>query len=50
MRNVLAHMGDTPFILGADCTVPNTIDLDHIRWVIEALEPGFDRDLARACR
>ena len=41
VRNVLAHMGDTPFILGADCTVPNTIDLDHIRWVIEALEAGL---------
>ena len=40
VRNVLSHMGDTPFILGADCTVPNTIDLDHIRWVIEALEAG----------
>ena len=31
-----SHMGDTPFILGADCTVPNTIDPDHIRWVMEA--------------
>ena len=40
VRNVLSHMGDTPFILGADCTVPNTIDPDHIRWVMEALEAG----------
>lgn len=37
VRAVLEHMGDTPFILGADCTVPNTIDLDRIRWALEAL-------------
>ena len=38
VKAVLANMGDTPFILGADCTVPNTIDLDHIRWVMEAVK------------
>lgn len=35
---VLDEMKDTPFILGADCTVPPDIDLDHIRWVMDELE------------
>lgn len=35
---VLDEMRDTPFILGADCTVPADIDLDHIRWVMDELE------------
>lgn len=38
VRAVLDEMGDRPFILGADCTVPNTIELDHIRWVMEAVK------------
>lgn len=36
VHDLLTRMKGTPFIIGADCTVPNTIDLDHIRWVIEA--------------
>lgn len=38
VQGVLAEMKGTPFILGADCTVPNTIDLEHIRWVVEAVK------------
>lgn len=26
-----------PYIVGADCTVPNTIDLDHLTWAVEAV-------------
>ena len=33
---VLKEMEDTPFLLGADCTVPPDTDLDHIRWALEA--------------
>lgn len=35
---VAAEMKGVPFILGADCTVPPDIDLDHIRWVMDELE------------
>ena len=35
---VLAEMEGTPFILGADCTVPADIDQQRIRWVMEALK------------
>lgn len=38
VRAVLDSMEGTPFILGADCTVPNTIDIAHIRWVMEVLK------------
>lgn len=37
VRRVLAEMQGKPFILGADCTVPADIDLDHIRWVMDVL-------------
>ena len=41
---VLDEMGETPFILGADCTVPADIDLAHIRWVMDELERrAFER-------
>jgi len=40
VRDLLSRMNGTPFILGADCTVPSGIDLNHIRWVMEALKAG----------
>lgn len=40
VRDLLSRMAGTPFILGADCTVPSGIDLNHIRWVMEALKAG----------
>ena len=36
VRKVKDEMKNVPFILGADCTVPADIDLNHIRWAIEA--------------
>ena len=36
VRRVKAEMNGVPFILGADCTLPGTIDPDHIRWAVEA--------------
>lgn len=38
VKAVLDEMRGIPFILGADCTVPNTIDWEHIRWVMEAVK------------
>lgn len=35
VKRVLEEMKGTPFILGADCTVPNTIDLERIRMVVK---------------
>lgn len=39
---VLEEMKGVPFILGADCTIPNTTDLERVRWVVETVrrEPG----------
>lgn len=37
VRGVLTEMKGKPFILGADCTVPNDIDINHIRWVMETV-------------
>ncbi len=37
VRNVLKEMDGTPFLLGADCTVPPDTDWDHIRWALEAV-------------
>ncbi|MBR3873922.1 MAG: hypothetical protein IKJ26_07090 [Clostridia bacterium] len=37
VADVLRQMDGTPFLMGADCTVPPDIDFDHIRWVLEAL-------------
>ena len=36
VRQVRSEMKDVPFILGADCTLPATIDRNHIRWAVEA--------------
>ena len=38
VHDILNEMGDTPFILGADCTVPADIDLARFGWVLQALE------------
>ncbi len=35
---LLDEMGDVPFILGADCTVPSDIDTERFHWVREALD------------
>lgn len=35
VRDLLEEMKGIPFIIGADCTVPNTIDMNHICWVVE---------------
>lgn len=38
-KKLINDFGTTKgLILGADCTIPATIDTDHIRWVIEAAE------------
>lgn len=36
VRRVIREMDGTPFLLGADCTVPPDTSLDHIRWALEA--------------
>lgn len=36
VRSAIDMMEGTPFLLGADCTVPPDIDPDHIRWALEA--------------
>ena len=36
VRRLVSAYENTPFILGADCTVPPTTDYDHIRWAVEA--------------
>ena len=41
VRNVQSEMEGTPFLLGADCTVPPDIDLNRIRWVLEALRAEY---------
>ena len=38
VRSILDEMGDVPFILGADCTMPSDISAERFRWVREALE------------
>lgn len=35
VRRLLNEYGKTPFILGADCTLPPDIDWARIRWVVE---------------
>ena len=37
-KRLVADAGTVGTIIGADCTIPNDIDLDHIRWVIEAVQ------------
>jgi uroporphyrinogen decarboxylase len=36
VRNVLAEMGDKGFMLGAGCTLPPDISIDHLKWAREA--------------
>lgn len=36
-RQLVQENQGYPFIVGADCTVPNTIDLNHLTWAIEAV-------------
>lgn len=36
-RELVSKFGKTGIMLGADCTLPGSIDLDHIRWVVEAV-------------
>ena len=38
-RRLIADFGPQGLILGADCTLPTAIDLDHIRAVVEATAP-----------
>lgn len=37
-KKLIKEYGTTGLILGADCTIPEHIDTDHIRWVVEAAE------------
>lgn len=37
-RKTIADFGKTGLILGADCTIDNRIDHEHIRWVVEAAD------------
>ena len=37
-RKLLADAGRTGVILGADCTVPRDIDLEHLEWVRESAQ------------
>ena len=38
IRNLAASFdSDTGYMIGADCTLPGDIDLDHIRWVVDAV-------------
>lgn len=36
-KRLVREAGCAGTIIGADCTIPNDIDLDHIRWVVEAV-------------
>ena len=38
VRELVTEMGPTPFILGADCTVPSDFELERAGWILEALE------------
>ena len=38
VRKLLDEMGNVPFILGADCTVPSDIAVERFRWIWETLE------------
>ena len=38
VRELVKEMGPTPFILGADCTVPSDFELERAGWILEALE------------
>lgn len=37
-RELLESTGTTGVIIGADCTLPSDIDLNHLMWVVEAAE------------
>jgi uroporphyrinogen decarboxylase len=37
-QNLIRDAGEKGVIIGADCTVPNDIDLSHLMWVREAVE------------
>ena len=37
-KKLMWETGAAGVMLGADCTLPNTINLDHIRWVLNAVE------------
>jgi uroporphyrinogen decarboxylase len=36
-KNLVASFGKTGLLIGADCTLPATIDTQHIAWVVEAI-------------
>ncbi len=37
-RELVSKFGKNGIMLGADCTLPGSIDLDHIRWIVEAVQ------------
>lgn len=37
-RNLVSEAGKTGIIIGADCSLPQGIDREHLRWVSEALD------------
>jgi len=37
-RSVLDEMEGTPFILGADCTIPADTPWEHVRWVLDEVK------------
>ena len=39
VRTALAEMGSAGFMIGAGCTVPNDINVQHLVWAREAV-PG----------
>ena len=37
-KQLIRDFGTRGLMLGADCTIPATIDYERIRWVLEASE------------
>ena len=37
-QQLIQSTGTSGILLGADCTLPGDIDIQHIRWVVEAAE------------
>ena len=37
-RDLVRRSGTSGVMIGADCTLPGTVDVAHIQWVVDALD------------
>jgi hypothetical protein len=42
-EKLMREYANAPFIIGADCTVPPDIDINHIKWVLETTKKPYSR-------